>query len=89
MGVLGRDILPFMPKYYGFECELCEEIIALGKLGPDDEKFRTFYAAPLTPIGCPACGGSYQYGTDDLFRFEAEENIEQFPARTKARKPKL
>jgi hypothetical protein len=77
-----------MARYYGVECELCLRVIALGECGPDGKKNTTFYAAPLDPILCPECGGSYLYGTDDLFGFEAKENILQFPARTKAVRPK-
>jgi|HubBroStandDraft_4_1064222.scaffolds.fasta_scaffold44742_3 hypothetical protein len=55
---------------------------------PDDRNKVTFYAAPLDPILCPECRGSYLYRTDDLFGFEAEENIIQFPEKTKAVKPK-
>ena len=72
-----------MLHYYGFDCKQCDEIIALGKLNPKDDNRPTFYTAPLDPIICPACGGSYQYGSDDLFGFEAEENISQFPGRTR------
>lgn len=75
-----------MPTYYGFDCKQCGETIALGRCNPTDEKYLTVYVAPLVPIICPACGGSYLYDTDDLFGFEVEENIEHFPARTKAAK---
>jgi hypothetical protein len=58
------------------------------QMRPDDRNKVTFYAAPLDPILCPECRGSYLYRTDDLFGFEAEENIIQFPEKTKAVKPK-
>ncbi|HXY14354.1 MAG TPA: hypothetical protein VEI26_07635 [Terriglobales bacterium] len=77
-----------MPKYYGFECKLCATVVAIGTLEPNNEKNITFYAAPLVPVICPDCGGSYQCDMDDLFGFEVEENIEQFPAKTIASKPK-
>ena len=65
----------------------CEESVALGKLGPEDGKYRTFYVAPLVPIICPLVVADTR-STDDLFGFEAEENIELFPAQTKRMKPK-
>jgi transcription initiation factor IIE alpha subunit len=72
-----------MARYYGFECELCGTIVALGQCGPNDREKVTFYAAPLDPVLCPDCGGSYLYSTDDLFEFVADENILQFPSKTK------
>jgi hypothetical protein len=77
-----------MARYYGVECKLCCRVIALGECGSDGKKSTTLYAARLDPP-CPECGSSYLYGTDDLFGFEAEENILQFPAKTKAVKPNI
>jgi hypothetical protein len=77
-----------MTPYYGVECNLCGIVIVLGKRADRRGKEITFYVAPLKPIPCPECGGSYLYGTDDLFGIEAEESISQFPAKTTALKPK-
>ena len=75
-----------MPAYYGYECELCKDYVALGKTEPNEKGKFVFYTTELDPVICPLCGFSKSYGSDDLFEFEAEENIEQFPAGMRVKK---
>jgi hypothetical protein len=66
-------------KYYGVICKLCETKIALGKVSLLVQGQLEFHAAPLDPIPCHACGGSYLYGSDDLVEFEAADDMPLVP----------
>jgi hypothetical protein len=62
-----------MPKYYGVECKGCQTPIALGTCD-ENKSTVAFYAAPLDAVLCNECGGSFLYGSDDLFAFEGADN---------------
>ena len=64
-----------MTRYYGVECKTCEAHIALGRCEGSDGTTIAFYTVPLEPVPCKTCGSSFQYGSDDLFEFEAEDDI--------------
>ena len=64
-----------MTKYYGVKCKTCETRIVLGRCEVNERTTIAFYVAPLDPVPCMDCGSNCLYGSDDLFEFEAEDNI--------------
>jgi len=63
-----------MLLYWGVKCKLCGEIIALEPAEEDIAGQITFYTPDAEPIMCRECGGSYVYGSEEVFRFKTLAN---------------
>ena len=63
-----------MTKYYAIECKGCETPIVLGAYN-EKKPAASVKVVPAEAVPCRECGGSYTYGTDDLFSFPANGKL--------------